>query len=250
MLFWPSACTRCCQTSGLSGICAKTARGAGWLLDDRATCRGQIRSLKDSLRGSAHLAKDDLGELANHHAFLSLPAWEIETFLHDIAQIEQALPGFAGREGSSTRAQAARREIRQAWEGLSNAKVRRAGDHSDNSGPPKAWLAARRHGGRAPFAHKRDSPQPGSWHVLPEMQHTVRFVRGLKGTMSEAELHILRARLRGGILNQAQRAALKLQLGWCMWKMRLSILIPMPRFKTPFGCCLRPSNGQGLPGPL
>ena len=34
----------------------------------------------------------------------------------------------------------------------------------------------------------------------------------MKGTMSEAELHILRARLRGGILNQAQRAALKLQL--------------------------------------
>ena len=30
--------------------------------------------------------------------------------------------------------------------------------------------------------------------------------------MSEAELHVLRARLRGGILNQAQRAALKLQL--------------------------------------
>ncbi len=30
--------------------------------------------------------------------------------------------------------------------------------------------------------------------------------------MSEAELHVLRARLRGGILNQAQRAALKLPL--------------------------------------
>ncbi len=48
--------------------------------------------------------------------------------------------------------------------------------------------------------------------MLPEMQHTVRFVLGLKGTMSEAELHVLRARLRGGILNKAQRAALKLQL--------------------------------------
>src|SRR5213080_757504 len=39
-----------------------------------------------------------------------------------------------------------------------------------------------------------------------------RLLLGLKGTMSEAELHVLRARLRGGILNQAQRAALKLQL--------------------------------------
>jgi hypothetical protein len=44
------------------------------------------------------------------------------------------------------------------------------------------------------------------------MQHTVLFVLGLKGTMSEAELHILRARLRGGILNKASRAALKLPL--------------------------------------
>ena len=39
-----------------------------------------------------------------------------------------------------------------------------------------------------------------------------RLLLGMKGTMSEAELHILRARLRGGILNQAQRGALKLQL--------------------------------------
>src|SRR5437762_5965971 len=39
-----------------------------------------------------------------------------------------------------------------------------------------------------------------------------RLLLGMKGTMSEAELHVLRARLRGGILNQAQRPALKLQL--------------------------------------
>src|SRR3989454_3553759 len=32
-----------------------------------------------------------------------------------------------------------------------------------------------------------------------------RLLLGLKGTMSEAELHILRARLRGGILNKARR---------------------------------------------
>src|SRR6266496_3067422 len=49
------------------------------------------------------------------------------------------------------------------------------------------------------------------------MQHTVLFVLGLKGTMSEAELHVLRARLQGGILNKARRAALKLHLpiGFC-----------------------------------
>src|SRR5690349_15273887 len=44
-----------------------------------------------------------------------------------------------------------------------------------------------------------------------------RLLLGLKGTMSEAELYIMRARLRGGILNKARRAALKLHLpiGFC-----------------------------------
>src|SRR5712672_1402513 len=36
-----------------------------------------------------------------------------------------------------------------------------------------------------------------------------RLVLGLKGTMSEAELHILRARLDGGILNKAARGELR-----------------------------------------
>ena len=39
-----------------------------------------------------------------------------------------------------------------------------------------------------------------------------RLLLGLKGTMSEAELHVLQARLRGGILNQARRGALKTPL--------------------------------------
>lgn len=39
-----------------------------------------------------------------------------------------------------------------------------------------------------------------------------RLLLGLKGTMSDAELHVLRARLRGGILNQARRGALKMPL--------------------------------------
>jgi DNA invertase Pin-like site-specific DNA recombinase len=44
------------------------------------------------------------------------------------------------------------------------------------------------------------------------MHHTVQCVRGLKGTMSEAELFVLRARLLGGVLNKARRGALKLAL--------------------------------------
>jgi DNA invertase Pin-like site-specific DNA recombinase len=39
-----------------------------------------------------------------------------------------------------------------------------------------------------------------------------RLLLGLKGTMSEAELYVLRARLQGGILNKARRAALKLPM--------------------------------------
>ena len=39
-----------------------------------------------------------------------------------------------------------------------------------------------------------------------------RLLLGLKGTMSEAELHLLRARLRGGILNRAKRGELKMPL--------------------------------------
>src|SRR5207253_3872122 len=43
-----------------------------------------------------------------------------------------------------------------------------------------------------------------------------RLVLGLKGTMSEAELHIIRARLDGGIRNKAQRGELRRELpvGW------------------------------------
>lgn len=39
-----------------------------------------------------------------------------------------------------------------------------------------------------------------------------RLLLGLKGTMSEAELHMLKARLVGGVLNKAQRGELKLPL--------------------------------------
>jgi DNA invertase Pin-like site-specific DNA recombinase len=39
-----------------------------------------------------------------------------------------------------------------------------------------------------------------------------RLLLGLKGTMSEAELHVLRARLQGGILNKARRGELQVPL--------------------------------------
>ncbi len=39
-----------------------------------------------------------------------------------------------------------------------------------------------------------------------------RLLLGLKGTMSEAELHVLRARLRGGIINKARKGELRCRL--------------------------------------
>src|SRR2546425_7771439 len=39
-----------------------------------------------------------------------------------------------------------------------------------------------------------------------------RLLLGLKGTMSEAELHVLKARLQGGILNKAKRGELQSSL--------------------------------------
>jgi len=39
-----------------------------------------------------------------------------------------------------------------------------------------------------------------------------RLLLGLKGTMSEAELHVLRMRLRGGIISKARRGELKMRL--------------------------------------
>ncbi|MBC8461408.1 MAG: recombinase family protein [Deltaproteobacteria bacterium] len=39
-----------------------------------------------------------------------------------------------------------------------------------------------------------------------------RLLLGLKGTMSEAELHVLKARLRGGVLNKVRRGEFKTRL--------------------------------------
>jgi hypothetical protein len=71
--------------------------------------------------------------------------------------------------------------------------------------------------------------------VLPEMQHRVRFVLGLKGTLSEAELFVLRARLQAGILNKARRGALKLVLpiGLCYTESEPLFLTLICRYKPP-----------------
>jgi DNA invertase Pin-like site-specific DNA recombinase len=48
--------------------------------------------------------------------------------------------------------------------------------------------------------------------IYDPSQFNDRLILGLKGTMSEAELHILRSRMRGGILNKARRGELAISL--------------------------------------
>ena len=73
-----------------------------------------------------------------------------------------------------------------------------------------------------------------------------RLLLGLKGTMSEAELHVLRARLQGGILNKARRGELEMRppvglvynsdgAAWCS--------IPISKCSTACAGCLKPSAG-------
>jgi len=61
-----------------------------------------------------------------------------------------------------------------------------------------------------------------------------RLLLGLKGTMSEAELHILRARLRGGILNKARRGDLDcpLPIGFAQDGTGRVVLDPDTRVQT------------------
>ena len=58
-----------------------------------------------------------------------------------------------------------------------------------------------------------------------------RLLLGLKGAMSEAELHVLKARLRGGILSRARRGELKQMFlsALCMTRTIVSSSIRMLR---------------------
>ncbi len=165
------------------------------LLGMLAKGRRRIRVLTNPLLSWQDLARNDLSEHANHPALLSLPCWEIEVFLHDTVQTEPPRPRPVERAVPGTDAQSGQGAAQEGREGLSSARTRRGGGHSDSAGQPRVPVGARRRGRRVPFARRRNSPRPGSWHALPEMQQTVQFVLGLKGAMSEAELFVMRARL-------------------------------------------------------
>ena len=75
------------------------------------------------------------------------------------------------------------------------------------------------------------------------MQRTVLFVLRLKGTMSEAELHVIRARLQGGILNKARRGELQcpLPVGLVYNSEGRPILDPDQQVQQAFASCSTPS---------
>ncbi|HEY6409578.1 MAG TPA: hypothetical protein VIY29_19130, partial [Ktedonobacteraceae bacterium] len=97
-------------------------------------------------RGRVHLAQDDLGERANHHAFLSLVSWEIAAFLHDTAQTARTPPGSEEPEGPGTGAQSRQESAQEGRKGLSTPRGGKAAHRSDSAGPPRAYLGARRRG--------------------------------------------------------------------------------------------------------
>src|SRR2546421_8012349 len=72
--------------------------------------------------------------------------------------------------------------------------------------------------------------------LIPRRSMTV-FCEGAKGTMSEAELFVLRARLQGGILNKARRGALKLVLpmGLCYTESDTVVLDPNVQVQATIG---------------
>lgn len=87
-------------------------------------------------------------------------------------------------------------------------------------------------------------------------QFNDRLLLGLKGTISEAELHVLRARLRGGILSKARRGELKgpLPVGFIYDPQDRAILDPDRQVQDALCAVrhLRPhrfghSDGQALP---
>ena len=82
--------------------------------------------------------------------------------------------------------------------------------------------------------------------VYDPSQFNDRLLLGMKGTMSEVELHLIRARLRGGLLQKARRGELggRLQRGWSTGLAARWSLIPTGRSRKASGICLRHFGGQ------
>jgi DNA invertase Pin-like site-specific DNA recombinase len=94
-----------------------------------------------------------------------------------------------------------------AWEDLSSSTEALAACHSEAGLAPRGQVAKRR-GTPVPTDRNRNCFPKQSSPYTHKVQYTVLFVLGLKGTMSEAELHLIRARMRGALLSKAKRGEL------------------------------------------
>src|SRR5215471_16992671 len=91
----------------------------------------------------------------------------------------------------------------------SSPKAARPPTHSVVAPGPRRLAPARKFWPHGSIGHNEDWLRKLSSTHTHEMHHRVLSVLGLKGTMSEAELHIIRARLEGGIRNKAWRGELR-----------------------------------------
>ena len=96
-----------------------------------------------------------------------------------------------------------------AWADLSNPNEQRSSRRCASAPTPMVFALAKTPASRARTGRRRGCLQKQSSPHIRRVQYTVLSVAGLKGTMSEAELHIIRARLDGGIRNKAARGELR-----------------------------------------
>lgn len=75
---------------------------------------------------------------------------------------------------------------------------------------PKGLVVAKRRVVPGPTGRSAGCPQKQSSPYIHRVQYTVLSVAGLKGELSQAELHFLKARMRGGVLNKARRGELEM----------------------------------------
>src|SRR5437879_4701412 len=100
---------------------------------------------------------------------------------------------------------------------LSSPKEHRLCPRGTIAPPPTVIARARRHALRDPTDRRRGCLQKQSSPYIRRVQHTVLSVAGLKGTMSEFELNLLRQRSEEAIRQKARRGELQflLPVGFC-----------------------------------
>src|SRR5215469_18813928 len=94
----------------------------------------------------------------------------------------------------------------------SNPNEQRSSHRCASAPTPTGFALARRFASRALIGRSTSCPQKQPSPYIRRVQYTVLSVADLKGTMSEAELHVIQARTRGALLSKARRGELHVPL--------------------------------------